>query len=1013
MEDPGGSADIQMVETDEGVRVTIISAEEVTSGFIGDETGLVVLHAREGLVHASGQTENLMVDQGVGEPLQQSMHLSHDTLQKADPETVTESGEEVINDLIKMERQEIIEALKVQIKELCLQLSNAGEESFLVSVRVTDGTSSHVGSMKGDHFMLLRQEIMQEFSDFCLGKERDFDIKPQIADSSQITPLMEDKGTFVDGVRNLEEEDEDEEEMGPEEEDSESPVEENMEVETTDLSTFGDEGASGDGRFKDEKSLGDDHQYTGRPRRRLAGRRLTTRSPSLSPSRVPTGGTNDIYFVCEICRKVFNTLKDLKNHKLERHDEGDHNCVKCSRIFTMKRTLDRHMEDAHFEGENVELDKHICDTCVLEFANHDELENHIEEFHNMELPMKCDICECTFNELEELMEHRKVHFDYEGFCTKCWQGFFDLGELETHIQSNCKTKEAMFKCHICGRRYAKLHAMNKHVDTHPIHSPFVCRMCGRGFDDEKDLKMHRSAAHIVRPYKCEFCGKTFKKRDSVIDHRRTHVRNIWFTSQMMQLEGQSNKFECRLCGVRLPTEEMLSEHTKRHEEGEEFACDSCDKKFFKRNLLILHARREHKLFLSASKDTDTGELLVCDWEGCGKLFKDRNKWKYHVKYHRDRAEKISKGLPTTPKAESVVCPICNKTLKYKNYLKLHMQTHTGDKPYQCEICGNSYFTPRRLKDHLRVHKGEKPFKCRICEKHFTSSSLRNQHMVVHWGSKTYICDVCGKGFMSRKHFHDHMRIHNGLDPHKCETCGKDFIYYRSLVRHALVHIDPKERPKPYKCQFCGKEYTEVTGYKHHLRAVHTGETPFQCDICGEAFHRNDKLRRHLKSRHGKKDDKMNQTHIVTTRRITRHGAPIIIKTEAEPLDDDEVQALIPADAVASSAENELHVDVIQQDGTQRVLLIGLPSGDGETTYVQETQVIEGPDGVRYIIAGSGEELQVIESQDIQQIEEGTAIIQETGDQGTMTSDSHVTFTADQETLATLANIATGVDIMQQ
>ena len=54
-------------------------------------------------------------------------------------------------------------------------------------------------------------------------------------------------------------------------------------------------------------------------------------------------------------------------------------------------------------------------------------------------------------------------------------------------------------------------------------------------------------------------------------------------------------------------------------------------------------------------------------------------------------------------------------------------------------------------------------------------------------------------------------------------CG----YFRSLVRHALTHIDPKERPKPYKCHYCGKEYTEVTGYKHHLRSVHTGEWSIQ------------------------------------------------------------------------------------------------------------------------------------------------------------------------------------------
>jgi hypothetical protein len=46
------------------------------------------------------------------------------------------------------------------------------------------------------------------------------------------------------------------------------------------------------------------------------------------------------------------------------------------------------------------------------------------------------------------------------------------------------------------------------------------------------------------------------------------------------------------------------------------------------------------------------------------------------------------------------------------------------------------------------------------------------------------------------------------------------------------------------------------------------------------------------------------------------------------------------------------------------VFVGLGQG-GEAAYLQETQVIEGPDGTRYIIAGSGEELQVIESSNLQ------------------------------------------------
>ena len=145
------------------------------------------------------------------------------------------------------------------------------------------------------------------------------------------------------------------------------------------------------------------------------------------------------------------------------------------------------------------------------------------------------------------------------------------------------------------------------------------------------------------------------------------------------------------------------------------------------------------------------------------------------------------------------------------------------------------------------------------------------------------------------------------------------------------------------------------------------------------------------------------THIVTTRRDGQHGTPVIIKHEQAPIEGQEElqqgELQIIQGEGGDGASSELHVDVIQETSPQ-VFLIGLGSEGGETTYLQETQVIEGPDGTRYIIAGSGEELQVFETPDIQ---EGD-VIQNGGETITVLEQT------DQETLTTLANMASVAEI---
>jgi len=142
-------------------------------------------------------------------------------------------------------------------------------------------------------------------------------------------------------------------------------------------------------------------------------------------------------------------------------------------------------------------------------------------------------------------------------------------------------------------------------------------MCGRGFESEKELKYHRTAAHIVRPFKCEFCEKTFKKKDSVIEHRRNHIRvkkfsigdlvNLSNGQLQKDLEDEDhfesildNEFECNICGIVLSSQSNLDQHLHQHETAtEQHTCERCNKVFFSHSLLTVHCRKEHKIFLNS------------------------------------------------------------------------------------------------------------------------------------------------------------------------------------------------------------------------------------------------------------------------------------------------------------------------------------------------------------------------------------------------------------------------------
>lgn len=165
----------------------------------------------------------------------------------------------------------------------------------------------------------------------------------------------------------------------------------------------------------------------------------------------------------------------------------------------------------------------------------------------------------------------------------------------------------------------------------------------------------------------------------------------------------------------------------------------------------------------------------------------------------------------------------------------------------CMYCPASFSRPSQLLQHQRAEHANKPsgFLCTDCGRTFNSHSNLRIHLNVHTGARPYPCSDCGKSFSQSGALKIHRRIHTGERPYSCSFCGRGFPHLAGVRAHQRTHTGEK----PYRCAQCGKCFTQSGALKIHTR-IHTGERPFTCRICEKGFSNRSGIRFHYRTVHG-------------------------------------------------------------------------------------------------------------------------------------------------------------------
>ncbi|XP_026317687.1 zinc finger protein 605-like isoform X2 [Hyposmocoma kahamanoa] len=320
-----------------------------------------------------------------------------------------------------------------------------------------------------------------------------------------------------------------------------------------------------------------------------------------------------------------------------------------------------------------------------------------------------------------------------------------------------------FCCIQCPAKYDDKEKLEVHLCTHFKEYRFLCFICGTGLKRKEHLDRHLLGHQEIRPHICSECGKGFKRKEHLNIHRAIH-------------SGDKNQV-CPLCQRSFYRKDHLQKHLQTH-----------NKLFIEQNIFPV-SDQELREIKQEILDEDVKPVLTEEQQA----------------EVMQMVETVQIN-PPVDKERPFACPVCYKTYKRRDHLKLHGLTHMK-KDKICSECGRAFHKEEQLLSHISVHlksystadedmsihdiqdepmgipilpvdpanllaprlnyKSERPHECPICHRKFK----RKQHLKVHANvhlkiqqpilAPTIWCSLCQEGFHNNSQFENHHCLPSG------------------------------------------------------------------------------------------------------------------------------------------------------------------------------------------------------------------------------------------------------------
>uniref|UniRef100_G1Q982 C2H2-type domain-containing protein n=1 Tax=Myotis lucifugus TaxID=59463 RepID=G1Q982_MYOLU len=269
-------------------------------------------------------------------------------------------------------------------------------------------------------------------------------------------------------------------------------------------------------------------------------------------------------------------------------------------------------------------------------------------------------------------------------------------------------------------------------------------------------------------------------------------------------------------------------------------CLRCGRQFTEAWKLLRHAQWDHGLSIYWTQSEAPEAPLLGQSEVAAAMSAVVGQ---EVEAKGSRANSLPRRSPT--------CPVCMKTLSSFSSLKVHMRSHTGERPYACDQCAYACAHSSKLNRHKKTHhrqlQPQSPYTAKASQE---QASAAPPEPAAHASApaRILLCSPEGAGAAHTAGVQEPRAPGGGAQAGPGGDSWGNAIKEEGINSAQIPEKLPKKTPKTLSCEFCGKRFTDSSTLTVHRRS-HTGERPYTCDLCSFACAQRSKLSRH-RSIHG-------------------------------------------------------------------------------------------------------------------------------------------------------------------